>query len=130
MNAQILKEHLYHYFIQSRTLGLPGIGTFDLFRISAQTDFANRKILAPGYTISYDSLNDAPDKDLFEYLSRKCGIPEWEAIKAVNDFSHDIKGRLRAGHDISWEGIGLLRAGAGGISSSIPSPFNILSSDR
>ena len=123
MNAHILKEHLYHYFIQSRSLGLPGIGTFDLFRISAQTDFANRKILAPGYTISYDSLNDAPEKDLFEYLSRKCGIPEWEAIKEVNDFSHEIKGKLRSGQEVSWEGIGMLRAGAGGDIFFDPQPL-------
>ncbi len=123
MNAQILQEHLYHYFIQSRTLGLPGIGTFDLFRVSAQTDFANRRILAPGYTISYDSLNDAPDKDLFEYLSRKCSIPEWEAIKVVNDFSQEIKSKLRAGQDISWEGIGLLRSGSGGDIFFDPQPL-------
>jgi hypothetical protein len=114
MNASSLRDLLYHYFIQSRSLSLPGIGTFDLFRISAQTDFANRKILAPGYTISYDSINDAPHKDLFDYISRKRSIPEWEAIKEVNDFAFDIKQQLRSGQEVAWEGIGLLRAGVGG----------------
>jgi len=114
MNVSSLSDLLYHYFIQSRSLSLPGIGTFDLFRIAAQTDFANRKILAPGYTISYDSLNDAPHKDLFDYISRKRSIPEWEAIKEVNDFAHDMKQQLRSGRDVNWEGIGLLRAGVGG----------------
>ena len=114
MNASSLRDLLYHYFIQSRSLSLPGIGTFDLFRIAAQTDFANRKILAPGYTISYDSINDAPHKDLFDYISRKRSIPEWEAIKEVNDFAHDMKQQLRSGQEVSWDGIGLLKAGVGG----------------
>jgi hypothetical protein len=114
MNASSLRDLLYHYFIQSRSLSLPGIGTFDLFRIAAQTDFANRKILAPGFTISYDSINDAPHKELFDYISRKQSIPEWEAIKEVNDFAHDLKQQLRSGREVNWEGIGLLRAGAGG----------------
>ena len=93
---------------------MPGIGTFDMFRISAQTDFANKKILPPSFIISYDSINDSPNKELFDYVSRKKNISEWEAIKMVNDFAYEIKNTLRNGEPIEWEGMGIMRAGLGG----------------
>lgn len=114
MKVKETEELLYDYFIQNSSLSLPGIGTFDMFRISAQTDFANKKILPPYYTISYDSINDAPNKELFDYVARKRNVPEWEAIKIINDFAIEIKNAIRNGEDVEWEGIGRLKAGVGG----------------
>ena len=111
MNTKDLTEILYHYFIQNNSLSLPGIGTFDIFRVSAQTDFANKKIMSPGFTISYNSINDSPHKELFHYISRKKNISEWEAIKVLNDFAYDLKNTLRKGEQVTWEGIGLLKQG-------------------
>lgn len=113
MKARDIADILYHYFIQRKSLSLPGIGTFDLFQVSAQTDFANKKILPPGFTIVYNNQEDSPDRLLFSYIARKKNIPEWEAIKAVNDFSHTLRQRILAGERISWEGIGDLKAGDG-----------------
>lgn len=113
MNAKDIAEILYRYFIQNSSLSLPGIGTFDMYRISAQADFANKKLLPPSFTISYNNINDSPHKELFDYISRKKNIPEWEAIKMVNDFSFDLRNTLRHGEPVEWEGIGLLKQGNG-----------------
>jgi hypothetical protein len=113
MKAKDIADILYHYFIQNSSLSLPGIGTFDMFRISAQTDFANKKMLPPTFTVSYNSLFDSPQKELFHYVSRKKNIAEWEAIKIVNDFAYDLKNSLKTGESIDWEGIGLLKQGNG-----------------
>ena len=80
-----------------------------MFRISAQTDFANKKILPPTYTISYDKINDTPDRDLFQYISSRKNISEWEAMKLVNDFSQELKQHLRSGSELEWRGVGLLK---------------------
>ena len=67
--------------------------------------------MSPGFTISYDSINDSPHKELFQYISRKKNISEWEAIKVLNDFAYDLKNTLRKGEQVTWEGIGLLKQG-------------------
>lgn len=113
MKAKDIADLLYHYFIQSNSLSLPGIGTFDMYRISAQTDFANKKILPPTFTISYNYIHDSPKKELFDFISRKKNIPEWEAIKLVNDFSADLKNSLHTGEPFEWDGIGMLKQGRG-----------------
>jgi len=114
MKTKDIADLLYHFFIQNCSLSLPGIGTFDMFRISAQTDFANKKILPPSFIISYDSIHDAPNKELFDYVSRKKNVTEWEAIKLVNDFAFDLKNTLKNGEEIEWEGIGMLKSGLSG----------------
>jgi hypothetical protein len=113
MKTNELSDLLYNYFIQRKSLSLPGIGTFDMNRVSAQTDFANKKILPPVYAISYNHLEDAPHKDLFDYIARKKNIADWEAIRAVNDFSIELKSRINRGEAVEWEGIGLLKQGLG-----------------
>jgi CCDC81-like prokaryotic HU domain 2 len=105
---------LHYYFIQNRTLSLPGIGTFELFRVSAQTDFTNKKILAPTYTISFDKMNDTPDKEMFQYISSRKNISEWEAMKLVNDLAHELKQQLRSGQEVEWKGIGILKPDSSG----------------
>ena len=103
-----IKELLYDYFILNSTLSLPGIGTFSLFRLPAQVDFINKKMIPPSFTISFDKMQDAPRRDLFDYLSRRLGVPEWEAVKLVNDLAFHIKDSLRQGSSIEWTGIGQL----------------------
>jgi len=113
MKAKDIADILYHYFIQNNSMSLPGIGTFDMFRISAQTDFANKKMLPPTFTISYNNQFDSPQKELFHYVSRKKNIAEWEAIKEVNDFAFDLRNTLKTGESIDWKGIGVLKQGNG-----------------
>ena len=109
-----LTDLLHLFFIQNKSVSLPGIGTFDLFRVSAQGDFATKKIFGPSYTISFDSAIDTPSRDLFNYISRKRNITEWEAIRMVNEFASDLNMLLKKGQKFEWPGIGSLESGSGG----------------
>ncbi len=107
-------ELLRLYFIQQRTVNLPGIGSFELDRIPAQVDQVSGAIKAPSYTIRYDSMHDIPSKEMFAYISRKRNISEWEAIGVVNNFSMNLKDQLKKGQRFEWEGIGSLENSSSG----------------
>jgi hypothetical protein len=107
-------ELLRLYFIQQRSVNIPGIGGFDLNRIPARVDHATGNIEAPSYTIRYDSLNDIPSKEMFAYISRKCNISEWESIGVVNNFSMALKEQLKKGQRFEWEGVGSLENSTSG----------------
>ncbi|HLO81540.1 MAG TPA: hypothetical protein VK166_11305 [Chitinophagaceae bacterium] len=107
-------ELLRLYFIQQRSVHLPGIGGFELNRIPARVDHVTGAIESPSYTIRYDSLNDIPSKEMFAYISRKRNISEWEAIGVVNNFSMNLKDQLKKGQRFDWKGIGSLENSASG----------------
>jgi hypothetical protein len=111
MSTADTAELLRLYFIQQRSVHLPGIGRFILNRIPARVDHASGTIEAPSYTIQYDSLNDIPSKEMFAYISRKRNISEWEAIGLVNNFSTALKDELKKGKRFDWEGMGSLENG-------------------
>jgi nucleoid DNA-binding protein len=101
-------ELLRLYFIQQRSVNLPGIGGFELSRIPARVDNATGTIKAPYYSIRYDSLSDIPSKEMFAFISRKRNISEWEAIGVVNNFSMAVSDQLKRGQRFEWAGIGSL----------------------
>jgi hypothetical protein len=109
-----ISELLHLYFIQHKSVSLPGIGTFSLFRISAHSDFATKKIFGPSYSIHFSSASDAPSREMFNYISRKKNISEWEAVRIVNEFSFELNGRLKKGEKVAWPGIGTLESGSAG----------------
>jgi hypothetical protein len=101
-------ELLKLYFIQQRSVNLPGIGGFELSRIPARVDNATGTIKAPYYSIRYDSLSDIPSKEMFAFISRKKNISEWEAIGVINNFSMAVSDQLKRGQRYEWAGIGSL----------------------
>jgi hypothetical protein len=105
---------LRHFFIQNRQVSIPGIGSFHLVRIPARVDVASRQLLAPGYSVQFDPLQDNPTADLFSYISRKTLVNEWEAIGMLNEFGMGLKDRLRTGKKFIWEGVGTLETIPGG----------------
>jgi nucleoid DNA-binding protein len=109
-----IAELLRSYFIQHRSVHLPGIGGFELSRIPAQADMATGRIEAPYYTVRYDSLSDIPSKEMFSYISRKKNLSEWEAIGVINNFSMALSDQLKKGQRFEWEGIGSLGHGLTG----------------
>jgi hypothetical protein len=106
-----LSELLHLFFIQNKSVSLPGVGSFDLFRVSAQSDFAAKKIFGPSYTIGFNAATDTPSRELFNYISRKRKISEWEAIRLVNEFSYHLNLMLKKGQKFVWPGIGSLESG-------------------
>jgi nucleoid DNA-binding protein len=107
-------ELLRLYFIQQRSVNLPGIGSFEMNRIPARVDHATGSIEAPSYTILYDSLNDIPSKEMFSYVSRKRSISEWESIGVVNNFSMALNDHLKKGQKFEWGGMGTLEHNSSG----------------
>ncbi|PWU01087.1 MAG: hypothetical protein C5B52_07855 [Bacteroidetes bacterium] len=92
------------------------------------TDFSNHIIAPPSDKVVFDSMLDAPHKNLFIYVASRIGIAEWEAIKLVNDFSFDLKNHLKDGSEVQWDGIGTLKAGTNGeiILEARPLQYNFL----
>ncbi len=99
---------LYKHLIQYKSLALPGLGTLELQKIPAISVFTDHVILPPSYKIILDDSKDTPSKSLFQYISAQTGLNEWEAIKQLNDFSFDIKNRLKQGENIVWNKVGVL----------------------
>ena len=62
----------------------------------------------------FDDMHDAPDKDLFQYVASRLQVEEWEAIKLVNDFSYELKNKLKEGGEIIWDKVGVLRSDLSG----------------
>lgn len=105
---------LYQYLIQQKSLGLPGLGTLQLQHIPAINNFSDHVIEPPTQKITFDDMYDAPNKNLFQYISTYLGIEEWEAIKKVNDFSFELKNQLKQGNEIVWDKIGVLKSDLSG----------------
>jgi hypothetical protein len=100
---------LHQYLIQHKSLSLPGLGTLELQNIPAISNFSDHMIEPPMQKIIFDDMHDAPDKDLFQYVASRWQIEEWEAIKRVNDFSYELKNKLKEGDEIVWDKVGVLR---------------------
>ncbi len=105
---------LYQYFIQHRQLPVPGIGTFLLERKPALSDFPNKIINAPTYSIILKNAADTPAKSFFNWLAAAFGISDRDAVIRFNDFVYNLKQRLTQGDKIHWNGVGVLSAGLAG----------------
>jgi hypothetical protein len=114
------------YLFQHRSISIPGLGTIYLETMSASVDVAERTMLPPTYAFRFDKYFDAPDKEFFSFIAVQRNILDYEAIKWYNEFSFDLRNRIRAEEQVSWDGVGLLKKdGAGGIQFE-PAPTPIL----
>jgi hypothetical protein len=119
----LLEERLYDYFIQTGTLSLPGIGTFRLQRISPHTDPVTRKLLPPSFTVRYDRREDAPRREMFDYLARRNGGDDMKAVRSVNQLSYTLRTRLLQGESCGLPGIGTILPDNGTGFRFDPQPF-------
>ena len=101
-------EILHQYLIQNKSLSLPGLGTLQLQYIPAISNFSDHVILPPMHKVIFDDMQDTPGKSLFQYVASKMCIEEWEAIKKINDFSYELKNRLKEKNSFEWHKIGTL----------------------
>lgn len=98
----------HQYLIQNKSLSLPGLGTLQLQRVPAISNFSDHVILPPTYKVVFDDMQDAPGKSLFQYIASAMKIEEWEAIKKINDFSFELKNQLKEKQSFDWNNIGKL----------------------
>ena len=102
------------YLFQHRSISIPGLGTIYLDVLPADVDVADRTMLPPGYRFRFDKYFDAPDKEFFSYLAAQRNIFDYEAIKWYNEFSFELRNRIRNEDEVSWDGVGILRKDGSG----------------
>ncbi len=104
------------YLFQHRSISIPGLGTIYLETLAASVDVADRTMQPPAYRFRFDKYFDAPDATFFSYLATQREILDFEAIKWYNEFSFDLRNRIRQEDHVSWDGVGILRKdGSGGV---------------
>lgn len=104
------------YLFQHRSISIPGLGTIYLETMPANVDVADRTMQPPAYQFRFDKYFDAPDKEFFAFVASQRNILDYEAIKWYNEFSFELRNRIRAEEQVSWDGVGVLKKdGSGGV---------------
>lgn len=111
---------LYQFLIQHKQLPVPGIGTFLLERKPATSDFYNRKIDPPAYSIGFQTVAISPSRKFFTWLANALNISDREAIIHFNNFVFEMKNKISAGDIINWNGVGSLKKSLAGEIKFIP----------
>ena len=109
-NFQVLNAYLF----QHRSISIPGLGTIYLETFPANVDVADRTILPPLYKFRFDKYFDSPDREFFAYIASQRNVLDYEAIKWYNEFSTDLRNRIRTEEKVDWEGVGTLSKDEGG----------------
>ena len=102
------------YLFQHRSISIPGLGTIYLETLPAEVDVADRTISPPAYTFRFDKYFDAPEKEFFSYLAVQRNILDYEAIRWYNEFSFELRNRIKAEEQVSWDGVGILKKDGSG----------------
>ena len=100
---------LNNYLFQNKSISVPGLGTIYLETLPAKLDAEGKNILPPAYYFRFDKYFDAPDKDFFLHLAAEKNIPDYEAIKWYNEFSYELRNKIRHEEKAEWEGVGILK---------------------
>jgi len=110
------------YLFQHRSISVPGLGTIYLETFSASVDVADRTILPPLYQFRFDKYFDSPDREFFAYIASPRNALDYEAIKWYNEFSLDLRNRIRTEEKVDWDGVGILKKGENGSVIFEPAP--------
>ena len=110
----MMYEELYRYFIQHKKLAVPGVGTFLLERKPAVSDFVNKQINPPFYSVTLQSVVDPPSILFFKWLANALHISDHDAIIRFNDFVFDFKKQINDGSTIEWHAMGAISKGLAG----------------
>jgi hypothetical protein len=102
------------YLFQHRSISIPGLGTIYLETFPASADVADRTILPPVYRFRFDKYFDAPEKEFFTFLAVQGRMLDFEAIKWYNEFSFNLRNRIRNEEEVPWEGVGVLKKDGSG----------------
>ncbi|MES1223866.1 MAG: hypothetical protein ABUT20_50690, partial [Bacteroidota bacterium] len=95
-------EILNSYLFQHKSISIPGLGTIVMERLPANTDIGSKNFLPPLYHFRFDKYFDAPDKDFFSYLASEKNIPDYEAIKWYNEFSLELRNKIKVEEKVKW----------------------------
>ncbi len=105
---------LYEYFLLHKQLSIPGIGSLRLSQKPAETDFPNKQVTAPSYSVNMSFPAGVPASHFYKWLGEILGISDREAVIRFNDFAFDMRRQIINGSVINWDGIGTFSKGLAG----------------
>jgi hypothetical protein len=117
---------LNKYLFLNKSIPVPGLGTICMESTPSSIDASTRTIQPPVYRFRFDKFSDAPDKELFTYLSAQQNISDYEALRQYNDFAYSLRDRLNYFREAPWEGLGILKKDDSGdiqFESTLLNPF-------
>ena len=85
-----------------------------LERKAAESDFSNKRINPPIYSLTLQFPAKAISQNFYNYLANALHISEKEAADGFAAFSSNIKQQIISGHSIDWSGVGILSKGLAG----------------
>jgi hypothetical protein len=100
---------LNSYLFQHKSISIPGLGTIHLESTPASIDIGEKSILPPLYHFRFDKYFDAPDKEFFSYLAFRLNLIDYEVIKWYNEFSYDMRNKIRQDEKVIWQDVGVLK---------------------
>ena len=100
---------LNRYLFQHKSLPIPGLGTIYLETHSASVDASTRMALPPSYQFRFDNYFDAPDKELFAYVSQQKNVADYESLRLYNEFAYQLRDKLNLQRQVEWTGIGTIK---------------------
>jgi hypothetical protein len=65
--------------------------------------------MPPLFQFRFDKYFDAPEKEFFSYLATQRNMLDFEVIKWYNEFSFELRDRIRVEDHVEWEGVGILK---------------------
>ena len=116
------------YLFQHRSISIPGLGTIYLETHPANVDVADRTMQPPTFRFRFDKYFDQPDAAFFSYLAAQQHVLDYEAIKWYNEFSFQLRNRIRSEEQVAWDGVGILKKDGSGnvLFESVDSPLVFL----
>jgi len=119
-------EFLYKYLIVHNSLGIPGIGNFNMDYAPAKINFVNQVLEAPEKTVQFKNEYAGVDKQFLQYLSKELHLNEVEAAKKFTDYSRELSETVING-GAQLPGLGILKKSYSGEISFYPDvPVNHL----
>lgn len=105
---------LYEYLLLHRHLSIPGVGGLELHRTAASSDFAQKQVKPPAFSIRFQPNSPGPSRKLFDWLAGRLNISSHEAIMKFNGFAYDLKSQVMSGKKVSWQRVGEFSRGYSG----------------
>lgn len=115
-------------------LALPGIGGFNVEKISAQIDFTNRSITSEKNKIIFSNDKLPAEKMFYNFLARELHVDEVQAVHAFTNFASQLQDNLNSDNNIYLKGIGTITRQSSNVlafqSEEMPEYFPALTAER
>jgi hypothetical protein len=98
---------LYKYLVLTDHAGIPGIGSFNIKRSSAQ--FKGSSFYPPVTEVTFQPGTALTDKNFYHFVAEEKGISEVDAVRKFQDFAYQLRKDIQSHAVIHLGGIGVLK---------------------